>query len=191
MPSIPIIESDSELALIGISSSVIASKYEEIYPPELRDFNYVSNKAFTISLILQMEHSLLERLNFDVYTISPLIFLIRLFFISNDSNNKAFLLSKYLLELSLLDTVFYKYSPLIRASSALFLSRRIYKNEPYWPNVLRFKTNLTEGDIKKCARDMCFILNKIKSTQFKASFIKYSAINNLEVSTMQNISSYQ
>lgn len=166
---------------------VIACKYEEIYPPELRDFYYISNKAFSIQSILLMEDSILGRLNYDVYTVSPLIFLTRLFFISNDSFRKTFLLSKYLLELCLLETVFYKYSPLMQASSALFLSRRIFKIEPYWPSVLRFKANLTEGDIKKCSRDMCFILNKIKSTQFKASLIKYSTINNQEVSIMKGL----
>ena len=38
----------------------IASKYEEIYPPDLRDFVYVTDKAYTKRQILQMEGKILK-----------------------------------------------------------------------------------------------------------------------------------
>ena len=33
--------------LLGVTSMLIASKYEEIYPPELRDLVYICDKAYT------------------------------------------------------------------------------------------------------------------------------------------------
>ncbi len=33
----------------------IASKYEEMYPPEIGDFVYITDKAYTASQIRQME----------------------------------------------------------------------------------------------------------------------------------------
>lgn len=35
------------LQLVGVTSLLIASKYEEIYPPELRDLVYICDKAYT------------------------------------------------------------------------------------------------------------------------------------------------
>jgi cyclin B len=32
--------------LLGITSMLIASKYEEIYAPEIRDFVYITDKAY-------------------------------------------------------------------------------------------------------------------------------------------------
>ena len=38
-----------KLQLIGVTSLLIASKYEEIYPPELRDLVYICDRAYTRS----------------------------------------------------------------------------------------------------------------------------------------------
>lgn len=45
---------------------LIASKYEEIYAPEVRDFVYITDKAFPREEILRMEQKMLQTLNFDV-----------------------------------------------------------------------------------------------------------------------------
>ena len=36
-----------KLQLVGVTCMFIATKYEEIYPPDLRDFVYVTDKAYT------------------------------------------------------------------------------------------------------------------------------------------------
>ena len=55
----------------------IASKYEEIYYPELKDFVYVCDKAYTKEEILSQEGKILLSINFDLAYTSPLIFLDR------------------------------------------------------------------------------------------------------------------
>jgi G2/mitotic-specific cyclin-B, other len=32
---------------VGVTALLIASKYEEIYPPELKDFVFITDKAYT------------------------------------------------------------------------------------------------------------------------------------------------
>ena len=44
-----------KLQLIGVTSMFIASKYEEIYAPEVKDFAYVTDSAYSKKEILQME----------------------------------------------------------------------------------------------------------------------------------------
>lgn len=34
------------LQLVGVTSMLIASKYEEIYPPEIKDFVFVTDQAY-------------------------------------------------------------------------------------------------------------------------------------------------
>jgi cyclin B len=46
--SIQNIEKD-RVQLLGISALLIASKYEEIYPPTVKDFVYISKNSFTTS----------------------------------------------------------------------------------------------------------------------------------------------
>ena len=38
---------------------LIASKYEEIYAPEIRDFIYMTDKAYTKEQVLKMERDIL------------------------------------------------------------------------------------------------------------------------------------
>ena len=45
----------TKLQLVAVAALLIASKYEEIYVPELNDFVFISDSAFTKEEILQME----------------------------------------------------------------------------------------------------------------------------------------
>jgi cyclin B len=37
----------SRLQLVGVTALLVACKYEEIYPPELKDFVFLTDKAYT------------------------------------------------------------------------------------------------------------------------------------------------
>lgn len=39
--------SKAQLQLVGVSALLIACKYEEIYPPDLKDFVYITDRAYT------------------------------------------------------------------------------------------------------------------------------------------------
>lgn len=55
-----------EVQLVGISALLIVAKYEEIYPPLLKDFVFVADKRYTSDEILEMERSILFSLDFDI-----------------------------------------------------------------------------------------------------------------------------
>lgn len=44
-----------KLQLVGVTSLLIASKYEEIYPPELRDLVYICDRAYTRNEVSQAQ----------------------------------------------------------------------------------------------------------------------------------------
>lgn len=66
---------------------LIASKYEEIYPPDLRDFLMVSENKFSKSQVLEMEKDILMAMDFKVTAPSAYRFLQRFRRLSTDLND--------------------------------------------------------------------------------------------------------
>ena len=45
----------STLQLVGVTAMLIASKYEEMYAPEVRDFVYITDNTYSSSSIRDLE----------------------------------------------------------------------------------------------------------------------------------------
>ena len=56
---------------------LVASKYEEIWAPEVRDFVYIADKAYTREQILGMEKLMCNALGFELTVPTPYSFLTR------------------------------------------------------------------------------------------------------------------
>ena len=69
----------SRLQLVGCASMLVAAKYEEIYAPEVRDFVYISDKAFTRDDVLAMESEIINTLAFNFTVPTTYHFLNRFF----------------------------------------------------------------------------------------------------------------
>lgn len=67
----------TKLQLVAVSAMLIASKYEEIYAPEVRDFVFITDNAYTREEILSMEMSILTTLQFNITSPSAFRFLER------------------------------------------------------------------------------------------------------------------
>lgn len=61
----------SRLQLLGVTCLFIASKIEEIYPPKLRDFAFVTDGACSEEEIVQMELIVLKTLNWGLSPYTP------------------------------------------------------------------------------------------------------------------------
>ncbi|PHT82527.1 Cyclin-B1-1 [Capsicum annuum] len=66
-----------ELQLVGISSMLIASKYEETWAPELNDFVCISDKTYSHEQVLTMEKQIHEQLEWYLTVPTPYVFLVR------------------------------------------------------------------------------------------------------------------
>lgn len=119
--------SRQQLQLVGVTAMLIASKYEEIYAPEVRDFVYITDKAYTKEEILAMEYKMLTTMNFNITTPSSYRFLERIYKLCPEADERVFNLSRYLIELSLVEYRMLKHHPSMLASAALFLSMKILK----------------------------------------------------------------
>lgn len=126
---------------------LIAAKFEETWAPEINDFVYMSDKAYTCKDVLAMECRMLQKLDFRLGRPLPLHFLRRNTQAASQIldqvvfpvlatlgifNRKFCLqvdvlhhtLSKYLMELTLPEYSFCHYLPSELAAAALCLSLR-------------------------------------------------------------------
>ena len=95
--------SKREVQLVGVAAMLIATKYEEIYPPLLKDFAFISDNHCSPEQILEMEKKILFELDFDLQLTSSYRFLERFSKLAK-TDTVTFFLSQYMLELGLLDS---------------------------------------------------------------------------------------
>lgn len=123
----------NKLQLVGVTAMFIASKYEEIYAPEVRDFVYISDKAYSREEILKMEGTLLGVLNFNVTAPSPYAFLKRFVKVAGwlragAEESREERLCSYLVELTLQEYRMLKYLPSVIAASAVCLAQKMLRS---------------------------------------------------------------
>jgi hypothetical protein len=160
---------------------LIASKYEEIYAPEVRDFVYITDKSYTKDEILKMEYKILSNLKFDMLSVYPYTFLQRYHFVTGESK-LSFYLAQFILEYSLLEYNMLNYIPSLKAAASLYIARKILKMECSWTKTLQMVSGYQERDLKTCARDLCNILEFVPKLTLKSCMNKFSGEKYMGVS---------
>jgi transcription initiation factor TFIIIB Brf1 subunit/transcription initiation factor TFIIB len=133
-----------QLQLVGVTCMLIACKYEEIYPPIVKDFVYITDNAYSKQEILDMERDILSVLDFDIQINSSFRFLERYCKIAQ-ADSMIFNLSRYLLELCLVNYKMIKYAPSNLAASALYLSNKMTKSANSWSEALAHHSQFKEA----------------------------------------------
>ena len=106
---------------------LIACKYEEIWPPLIKDYIHMCDNAYSKSQIIQMEISMLKELDFNVDFVSSNSLLDRLVQMTKVSP-QTHDLSQYLVQISMLDYESINIRPSYLACGALYLSRKLLKD---------------------------------------------------------------
>ena len=73
---------------LSLHLSFFYRKYEEIYPPDVGEFVYITDDTYTKKQVLRMEHLILKVLNFDVAVPTSVDFLKR-YLKSADADKKT------------------------------------------------------------------------------------------------------
>lgn len=119
----------SDLRLVGVSAMFIATKFEEIDPPDVRDFTHVHQ--CTKEDIFETEVSILNVLGFGLAKPTPMHFIDRFRHVSNDSEAHPHLV-QYLLELALLDSHLARYTPSVQVAASSLAACRILQRRLLW-----------------------------------------------------------
>ncbi|KAL2454199.1 Cyclin-A3-2 [Abeliophyllum distichum] len=145
------------LQLLGVSSMLIASKYEEIRPPRVDDFCYITDNTYTKEEVVKMEADVLKSLNFEMGNPTVKTFVRRFTWTAQENHTTPDLrlefLGYYLAELSLLDYGCLKFLPSLVAASVVFLSRFTLQPELCpWNSALECSSGYKAADLKECVQ---------------------------------------
>jgi cyclin B len=111
----------SKLQLVGVTALLIACKYEEIYPPEVRDCVYITDRAYQSSEVLDMEQDIVHKLGFRMTVPTAYPFLQRYFTLVKASDVVKHAASYYL-ERTLQEHDMLKHRPSEICASAVVLA---------------------------------------------------------------------
>ena len=105
---------------------LIACKYEEIWPPLIKDYIHMCDNAYTKDQIINMELSMLSELDFNVDFVSAYSFLERLSAMT-ESTLQTRHLAQYLIEISMLDYESIHTKASYLAASALYPANKLLR----------------------------------------------------------------
>jgi len=179
--------SRSELQLVGVTAMLIASKYEEMYAPEIGDFVYITDNAYSKVKIRAMEQKMLKACDFDFSNPLCLHFLRR--------NSKAgsvdaqkHTLAKYLMEMTLVDYDMTQLLPSQIAAAALYLSvHLIDKRSAEWTPTLSHYSGYTESNILPVVCRMAKLVLTLDNSKYQAVKSKYSASKFMRISRLPDL----
>ena len=174
---------NSQFQLVGISSYLIASKYEDIYPPYIDELSQICNFIYTSDDIIQKEYEILAGLKFEILYNSSYKFLTFLHSIVDKENVKLLYLAQFILELSIENLDILKFSQTKRALAALLLAKKIMQIKSSW-NDLRLYYDYKESEIINIQKKMIILLNNAMKNKGKNSLFE-----KFESSRYKNVSS--
>mmetsp|Transcript_274 Transcript_274/g.602 ORF Transcript_274/g.602 Transcript_274/m.602 type:complete len:385 (-) Transcript_274:440-1594(-) len=172
------------LQLVGVTSLLIASKYEEIYPPELRDLVYICDRAYTRTEIISMEEKILKTLEYNITIPSAHAFLVR-FLKAAHADKRIVQLSCYILDGTLQSYNLLHYLPSQLAAAAVFVARRTVGRNSWSPTLLRY-ANYREEEIAPIARavmaEKSSAAPELRAVNKKYTSSRYGGVANLALS---------
>lgn len=173
-----------KLQLVGVTALLIASKYEEIYPPELRDLVYICDRAYSRMEILEMEEIILKKLEYKITIPSAHAFLVR-YLKAAHADKKIVQLSCFILDGTLQSYSMLDYLPSQLAAAAVFIARRTVGRNAWSPTLLKYAA-YREEDIAPIARDVLHAKAssspELRAVNKKYTSSRYGGVANISIS---------
>ena len=180
------------LQLLGITALFIASKYEDIYPPELKDFIFMTDNAYKKEQVIKLENDILDKIEFSIAYPTSLRFLeiykeifnyfklLIMIFINNyvkiNLKEIDFFRCRYFIEIALLDYNSCHFSPSLIAVTSIFLNYIINniknKDIKYFENKILKILEYDLKNIKSCLDSMIREIKQMIELNNKYSSIK-------------------
>ncbi|OAY43340.1 G2/mitotic-specific cyclin S13-7 [Manihot esculenta] len=162
-----------ELQLVGISATLMASKYEEIWPPEVNDLVLISDRAYTHEQVLVMEKTILEKLEWTLTVPTHYVFLAR-FIKASIPDKEMENMVYFLAELGIMHYDTIMFCPSMVAASAVYAAGCTLNKSPVWTETLKLHTGFSESQLKDCAGLLVYLHSKAAENKLQTVHRKYS-----------------
>jgi len=171
------------LQLIGVVAMCVASKFEEMRPPDVNDFVYITDSAYTKEDILIMECQMLTTLGFHVAGPNVAHFL-EILHRANGRDELARQVAQYAVELSLVELNMVRHTPSHLAAAAMLVSNEVLGRHPAWPTALAHQSRHGERALRSCAQELRALLRGAASTSLQAVRRKFGLPRHQSVAKM-------
>lgn len=161
----------SKLQLVGVAAMSLASKYEEIYPPDLRDWVHITDHSYSREQIVSMESDIANKLEYNFTVPTTHAFLCR-YLKAAHADRTMVQLACFLAERSLQEYSMCNYLPSIIAATAVLISRKTLRRHPWSPTLVKY-TKYDEPALAACIAEMKTILSS--NSQQQAVAKKYAS----------------
>ncbi|XP_071553741.1 G2/mitotic-specific cyclin-B isoform X2 [Temnothorax nylanderi] len=183
-----------KLQLVGVTAMFIASKYEEMYSPDISDFVYITDKAYSKADILNMEMLIVKILDYSFGRPLPLHFLRRY-----SKAGKALpihhTMAKYFLEQSLVHYEMCHYPPSLIAAAAIYLAFLVIGNDEedegkaIWTDTLTHYSTYSKDDVLPAVQDIAAIIVNAEDSKYQAVRKKYVHVKHMKISIRPELKS--
>ena len=127
----------TKLQLVGATALLIASKYEEIYAPQVQDMVAICDNIYQRQEIVQMETSILGELGYMISVPTAHTFLVR-YLKAGHADEKIAQIACYILEGTLLSYSLLQFRPSKLAAAAVLIARCSTHRNPWSPTLLHY-----------------------------------------------------
>ncbi|XP_022920154.1 G2/mitotic-specific cyclin-A [Onthophagus taurus] len=170
----------AKLQLVGTAAMFIAAKYEEIYPPDVGEFVYITDDTYNKRQVTRMEMLILRILDFELSIPTPYTFITAIG-IANELPDNMLNLAMYISELSLLEAEpTLKLLPSMIAASSIAIARHTLEMET-WTKGLEQCTGYSLKDMDKTIDFLYKLYRGAGSMQQQAIQSKYKSAKFLHV----------
>lgn len=176
-----------ELQLVGVTAMFIASKYEELFPPDISDFVYITDDTYKKRQILDMEKQIVKVLGYHLGKPLPTHFL-RRFSKAAVANDKHHLAAKYLIELASIDYTMVHFKPSEIAAAALYISLYLFPlttsaESTVWTKTLQHYTQYSVEHLTSIVQRMANAVVSTPTSKVQAVYAKYRSSKFEKIST--------
>ena len=163
----------AELQLVGITSLLIAAKYEEMWAPEIRECVKITANTYTHSEVVKMERAIAGALRYRFTVPTPHPFMVRLLQVTKadtDMTNACF----FFLEHGVMDYNMIRVAPSLLACAALYLANVIMNKPSAWAYEHQYYGRHTVDEVKPVAQELLNYCNLVKTAKYQAIRRKYA-----------------
>ena len=167
----------------------LAAKVEEIFSPEISDFVYITDDAYTGEEIRHMELKIINALNFDLCRPISINFL-RRFSKAGDVDMLQHALAKFILEQGLMDYTLVSLKPSLMAAAALHLALlvtemgEVFNLSNVWILNLQHYSAYSSSELMPTVKKMASMLMKAENNKLQAVRAKYTNIKFMKVAVL-------
>jgi hypothetical protein len=149
------------LQLLGATSLFMAGKYEEIYPPQLKDYLPLCENAFTKVDLLAVETKMLAAVDFKLAVPSALKFLHRYSHVAGLAKKEHHFACLVLELATVTSRIALLHKNSLLAAASVYLAIKVFSKSPEWPLKLAEAAKLKLAEVQPCAKEVFLLVFRL------------------------------